>query len=127
MEDEKTRTLLVYGRTEFRITIPADAKITFGPFAPPTRGGYEMAQGRAAGTLRIYDKSKERCIACFSPVSGFRDLAMNYEEKIAVEEGASVWKSDAEGYRREDKVSRKSRWIEPAALMGPNDEEEVPF
>jgi hypothetical protein len=109
---EETRQLLVFGEKTFKITVPANAKITFGPFAPPTRADMDYrSSSRAVGTLRIYDKSKERIIACFTPVSGFRDLALEYAEQVAVEEGASIWKSDQDGYTREDKVTRAKKWV----------------
>jgi hypothetical protein len=47
-------------------------------------------------------------------VQGFRDLTMEYAEEIAVEEGATIWKSDAEGYVREDKIQQSREWVEPS-------------
>ncbi len=106
------RTLLVDGDRTFRITVPDDAKITFGPFAPPT--GKESNYGaseRLRGTLRIYQGTKDNIIGCFSPVGSFRDLnSIDYSELVAKEEGAAIWKNDADGYQREEKQSVRHEW-----------------
>jgi hypothetical protein len=108
------RQLLVFGPKTFRITIPDEAKITFGPFSPPSRDtGNWVSSGKAEGTLRVYLKSKDNIIACFVGVRGFRDLSLEYEEQIAVEEGASIWKSDKDGYQREEKVKGSRQWVRP--------------
>jgi hypothetical protein len=115
------RQLLVFGARTFKIEIPDDAKITFGPWSPPTknRGGMYQEQGfNPTGTLRIYRGSKENIVALFAGVTGFRDLSLSYQEQVAKEEGATIWKDDDEGYVREDKFSRKKEWREiegPAA------------
>ena len=115
MSDE-TRELLVFGPKTFRIKIPADAKITFGPFSPPTSAGKDnwMASGRAVGTLRIYKGSKENIIGVFTDVQGFRDLSLDYMEEVVREEGATIWKSDEHGYMREEKTEATKTWVEPA-------------
>lgn len=127
MAEEGKRELLVFGDKTFKISVPVEAKITFGPFSPPTKGvGYGHGSDRAVGTLRVYDKVKDRIIACFTNVSGFRDLGLDYVEQVAVEEGASIWKSDEHGYMREEKVKGERKWVspEPPALSRG---EEVPF
>jgi hypothetical protein len=108
------RKLLVYGEKTFRITVPDDAKITFGPWAPPSKGprSYEDS-GRTMGTLRIYRGTKDNIIGCFSPVKGFRDLDLGYEEQVAVEEGSTIWKSDNDGYKREEQRRRQEKWVNP--------------
>jgi hypothetical protein len=107
-----SRTLLVEGEKTFKIDIPDDAKITFGPFAPPQSASkYGDSHERSRGTLRIYQGTKDNIIGCFSPVSSFREItAINYSEQVAKEEGAVIWKSDAEGYQREEKVKRATEW-----------------
>lgn len=117
-----SKELLVFGEKTFRIMVPDDAKITFGPFSPPQRsdrgGGYAGDPGRAIGTLRIYHKTKDNIIAVFSGVRGFRDLSMDYMEEVAKEEGATIWKSDRDGYSREEKLSRQREWVDPAKQLG---------
>lgn len=116
------KELLVFGEKTFKIKVPDDAKITFGPFSPPTKDRNDwMASGRALGTLRIYKGSKDNIIGVFSGVKGFRDLSMEYEEEVAREEGAIIWKSDKDGYKREEKVQRHSDWVEPVAAIGKGD------
>lgn len=122
---EEKRTLLVFGEKTFKIRVPMNAKITFGPFSPPPKGGYGAGRGIPVGTLRVYDKAQDRCIAVFSNITGYRDMSMEYEEEVAREEGAIIWKSDEKGYTREEKVSRQKEWVETPALPTPN--EEVPF
>lgn len=121
MASEDKRQLLVFGEKTFKIEIPADAKITFGPFSPPSGGHRDnwMASGKAEGTLRIYGKTKEHIIAVFAGVRGFRDLSLNYAEEVAREEGATIWKSDEEGYIREDKIARTREWVDTARELEP--------
>lgn len=122
-----TKQLLVFGEKTFKINVPDDVKITFGPFSPPTGAGREswMQSGRATGTLRIYKGSKENIIAVFTGVHGFRDLGLEYAEEVAREEGATIWKSDEHGYMREDKREGKREWVVPQ-LPSPS-EEDLPF
>lgn len=98
-----------------RIKVPDDAKITFGPWSPPNQKGYGYDP---KGTLRIYKGTKDNILACFSNVVGFRDVSVDYEEQIAKEEGATMWKSDQNGYFREDRIDRKTEWVNPQLSTG---------
>ena len=116
------RQLLVFGEKTFKITVPDDAKITFGPWSPPrtNKNGYEMNDNSARrGTLRIYTGSEKtgNVLAVFSGVLGFRDLTLGYAEEVAKEEGATIWKDDEKGYQREESVKRSKEWVEPVTPM----------
>jgi len=117
------RELLVFGEKTFKIKVPNEAKITFGPWSPPSSSAksvsYDRSDKAMSGTLRIYETAKTGAsvLAVFSGVSGYRDLSMGYAEEIAKEEGATLWKSDEHGYQREEKVSASREWIEPQ--LGP--------
>lgn len=112
------RQLLIQGEKNFKITVPDEAKITFGPWSPPKMGkvspyGDGSFNSQRGGTLRIYVGSEKNIIACFSGVYSFRDLSMGYAEEVAREEGDVIWKSDEHGYQRESKVKSTKEWIEP--------------
>lgn len=111
-----TRQILVFADKDFRITIPDDATLTFGPWSPPTKDSRFNGEESRRGTLRIYEgNSKTKILGVFSGVKSFRDMSVvEYEEKIAVEEGATMWKSDQNGYRREEKVQRQEHWASEA-------------
>jgi hypothetical protein len=112
-----SKQLLVFGERTFKITVPEGAKITFGPWSPPNKKGHWDTEEKR-GTLRIYKGTKDNIIACFSGVTGFRDLSMQYAEEVAKEEGATIWKDDEKGYMREDKVKREKAWVaDPMALL----------
>lgn len=116
-----TKQLLVFGESTFKITVPENAKITFGPWSPPTKGNnFGGDRESMKGTLRVYQGTKDNIIACFSGVTGFRDLSMQYAEQIAKEEGAILWKDDKDGYQREEKVQRKQEWVEAPLLAAPD-------
>lgn len=109
------KTLLVFGEKTFKITVPANSKITFGPWSPYTKKtGYavDMSERALSGTIRIYDASKN-VIAVFSGVTGYRDVSLDYTEQVAREEGAVIWKSDQNGYEREDKRTMAKEWVTP--------------
>jgi len=113
------RQLLVFGEKTFKIEIPDDAKVTFGPWSPPAKRKNEYNPDnlyKPTGTLRVYrgeGQKENNILACFSDVIGFRDLALGYAEQVAKEEGATIWKDDQEGYVRENKVSIKKEWTVP--------------
>ena len=116
------RKLLVFGEKTFKISIPEDAKITFGPWSPPNataKVDYSRSERALSGTLRVYENAKAGAsvLAVFSGVSGYRDLSLSYAEEVAVEEGARIWKSDQHGYQREEKVSSKRQWVDSSALL----------
>jgi len=115
------KELLVFGTKTFKITVPDDSRVTFGPWSPPTGSEKYATSDRAlVGTLRVYQgtpKSSENVIAVFSQVTGFRDLSLEYAEEVAKEEGATIWKSDKNGYEREEKVSRKKEWVVPVVPL----------
>lgn len=125
-----SRTLLVLGEKNFKLTVPDDARITFGPFSPPTgsstKPNYGVDNDRLKGTLRIYQgktKTTENIIGVFTNVRGFRDLSvLDYEEEVAREEGAVIWKSDKDGYKREEKVKRATKFVDPLLPQFTEDE-----
>jgi len=114
-----SRQLLITFRDDkkSRITIPDDAKVTFAPWSPPNKDGFVRNTEQLAGTLRIYQGSKENIVACFSQVESFRDLSLGYAEQVAREEGATIWKDDEKGYVREHKVSVQKQWTDPAHTL----------
>lgn len=111
------RVLLIVGEKTFKVGIPEDAMVTFGPWAPPKKGdemtAFESRTSMRGGTLRVYKSGRKDCIlACFSGVASFRDLSeIDYSELIAREEGAVVWKNDERGYEREDKTKSTRAWV----------------
>jgi hypothetical protein len=132
-----SREVLVFGNKKFKIVIPDTAKLTFGPFSPPTSEskGYRQESDRR-GTLRVYDGSEKNILAVFAGVDGFRDVRLGYMEEIAKEEGATIWKNDQNGYVREEKVSSQREWVVPTIPALPagqveeielTDNDELPF
>lgn len=107
---EDTRTLLVTETNgkQFKITIPADYKVTFGK-QPGSSGRtpYEPAEP----SLRIYENdSKQR--ACFVGIRSFRDLSLPVTRLVISEDGTSRWSSDGDGNTEQTKkVNRKLREV----------------
>lgn len=97
-----TRTLLVVdAQGKFKITIPADYKVTFGGF---NQGG-KYPDGTAA--LRIYEaENKQR--ACFKGVFAFFDTSLPIEREVIQENGTATWVKGPDGYEKSEKVSRKA-------------------
>lgn len=117
MAPEAEKTILVTrdNGEEFRITVPENSTMTFGPWSPP-KGENRYGDRALSGTLRVYRGAKQsanQILAVFSGVASFRDVgAVNYAEKVAVEEGATLWKSDQNGYERSEKVQRQDYWTD---------------
>ena len=119
------KRLLVFGEKTFRITVPDGCRVTSGPWSPPSNKGYSSDRAMA-GTLRIYrgSQSAGNIIAVFSGVTGFREDSLDYEEQVAKEEGAAIWKSDRNGYKREGSRKVEYEWTDPAKqLIAPAGEE----
>ena len=115
----KTLLCTTTDQKQFKVTVPDESTITFGPFSPPTKNGY--SDGSAKGTIRVYQgSSKTNIIACFSGIISFRDLSLGYSEQIAKEEGAVIWKDDKDGYVREEKLNIKKDWIVDTSLIEGN-------
>ena len=111
-----TRTLLVEGKKTLRVKIPDDARVTFGPFSPPTADTKYGGEKALVGTLRVYDgkgaAAKQSILAVFTDVRGFRDLeSIEYEEQVATEEVRTVWKSDQNGYTSEVNGTTEKNWV----------------
>ena len=115
----KPRTLLIKGSEgEFKVTIPAGARVTFGPTIPfePKGGGF---QERVRGySLRVYETAKnDSLIAVFANVESFRDITMPHAKLIVREAGKSMWKSDETGYETTTSVDRKRGFVDSARLL----------
>lgn len=110
------RTLIVEGDEEFRVEIPDDARITFGPWSPPNKDGRHMYGDDAKrGTLRVYkNSSSDSVIFVRSGVTGFRDTAaVNFKKKVAQQVGATLWETDEGGYEKTEVVQNTTRWVDP--------------
>jgi hypothetical protein len=122
------KELLVFGEKTFKITIPDDSRITFGPWSPPSatkNTAWDAADRR--GTLRIYEgksKTSENIIAVFTGVTGFRDTTLDYSEQVLRLEGEAVWKSDERGYEQRTKGKTKRAWLDDTHLLRSGDDEE---
>jgi len=111
MSEEELRELTVFGEKTFKIKVSKDSKITFSPWSPGDKYGNS---GKNTGTLRIYEKGeKSTVLAMFSGVTSFRDTELDYMEQVTIEQGATVWHSDQNGYSREDKSSSERQWVDP--------------
>ena len=117
-----SRQILVLGEKEFRITVPDEARLTFGPWSPSSMKSADRYTTEKAltGTLRVYAGKTETSgvIGVFSGVTGYRDLSLiDYEEKTSIETGSVVWKSDKKGYYEEKKINRDEMWDDPIAEL----------
>lgn len=101
------KTLLVKDNTgEFKVEIPMECRITFGPNVPYQRKGGYMDQ-QAGYSLRVYASgSKDDLMAVFSNVVSFRDITIPVSKLVIREAGKSIWKSDEHGYTAEESVTR---------------------
>ena len=97
-----------------RVTVPDKARVVFGYITTTTT----MKLDRYARDLpfvrafQVFDED-ESLLACFTDTASFRDASINYAEEVVREEGASIWKSDNNGYEREEKLKKTKAWDEP--------------
>lgn len=111
------KTILVLADKKFKIEVPDDVKITFGPWSPGKKdksGAFDVSTNISnGGTLRVYDATGN-ILCCFAHVTSFRDLSLNYSEQVVVEEGATIWNNDQTGYKREHKQAARHEWVNEA-------------
>jgi hypothetical protein len=108
------RQILVLGEKKFKLSIPDDAELTFGPWSPPKNDERQAwAQDAKRGTLRVYTAKKKDILAVFSGVAGFRDLSIGYAEEALVQKGETIWHDDDQGYHRESKSHGEKKWTVP--------------
>ncbi|HSN67891.1 MAG TPA: hypothetical protein VLV48_01510 [Thermoanaerobaculia bacterium] len=123
---ETKRVLLVKDNDgEFKVEIPEDAKLTFGPAVPYARKpGYnpETPQGYA---LRLYRGTKENLIAVFNGVHWFRDVTLPVSRLVIREAGKSVWKSDESGYEVQSSVKRDAQWTPDVKRLNAKPEDDL--
>lgn len=125
MSEAKTKTLLVRdAEGEFKVDLPANAKLTFGPNVPFARGdGHVTSQHGYA--LRVYVESKENIIAVFTNVRWFRDITLPVFRKVLKEAGKTLWRSDEQGFKVEREVKREESFErEVVKLTDGNDDTE---
>jgi len=104
---EATKTLLVednHGR--FKVTIPGNAKVTFGPLVP-SGGKFSDCQEL---TLRIYETQNQQ-LAAFVGVRWFRDTSLPVERRVVSEVGEESWERDEDGERHSVKVKRNKKFV----------------
>jgi len=104
MADERT-LLIETVREKFKVTIPADWKVTFGKQLGAVRdydGGRE---------LRIYEAdTKQR--ACFTGVQSFRDLSIPLVRIITSENGVEEWEDNGlDSYSHKSTRERSTREV----------------
>lgn len=115
----KGRTLLVteQGGTEFKITIPAGGRVTFGPTVPYAAKAQQFGSSQG-WSLRVYESAAATSlIACFSGVAAFRDVDIPHARAIVKESGKTLWKSDETGYEVTESVQREQSFIDSAKLL----------
>lgn len=104
-------TLLVKDHvSEFKVTLPPGARVTFGPTIPYQQkpGNFREDKGYS---LRVYaTKANDSLIAVFAGVEWFRDITMPLHRLIVREAGKTVWRSDETGYKVEEEVSKTREW-----------------
>ena len=99
------RTLQVRdNKGTFRVTIPAEWKVTFGAFQQGKFGG----EGSA---LRIYEaENKQR--ACFVGVHSFFDTSLEIKREVVLESGETSWQDGPDGSESHRKVKRTKAEID---------------
>lgn len=103
--DDEVRTYQITTNSErFRVTVPSDWKVTFGPVAPGVRGSGDLA-------LRFWEQeNKQRAI--FRNVVSFRDLSIPFSREVISKSGSSAWESSEEGSSNFESVKVTKDWSE---------------
>ena len=116
-----TRTYeIVTDAGTFRMEIPEEWKVTYGPvFQGGKYGGGENA-------LRVYEaESKQRAI--FTGVRSFRDLSIPVKRLLVSEKGSNKWEADRNGRRSKSNVEYERKWVDASDDIPGTDAESESF
>jgi hypothetical protein len=95
---------IVSAEGRFRMDIPEDWKVTYGPVSP---GG---KYGGGSNALRVYESdTKQRAI--FIDVTSFRDLSIPVQRLLIKEEGSETWAVDRNSRRRSSTTNIQRKWV----------------
>lgn len=108
----ETKTLLVRDVDGiFKVAVPADAKVTFGPVTPKEHSEVDGGRcGRSNLCLRIY-QSDEKQLAAFTRVIAFRDMSLKVERLVIKEEGTKTWTQDEDGFTSAISVKQSKKFV----------------
>lgn len=107
------------GLTTFRVTVPDSARLTFGPWSPPSavsaKRGWEESDKR--GTLRVYEGAgTAKILAVFTGVRTFRDTSIKMAEQVIREGSSAIWRDD------DGAITQEGRGFTPAQAVAVNQE-----
>ena len=96
---------------DFRVEVPGESKITFGPAIPMSSKGTRMhlPEGSQVYALRVYKGPTERAglLAVFPGITGFRDLGLVKVHRPARAEGGEMGWVEDQDWRMGQEVSKK--------------------
>jgi hypothetical protein len=102
--DTDTRTYeIVQSHERFRIDVPANWKVTFGPLAPGSKygGGY---------ALRLYEsETKQRAV--FVDVTSFRDLSIPYRKYVKNTKARDAFDKNSQGEVSSSIREHSDEWV----------------
>lgn len=102
-----SRTILVEGEETYRVTVPDNARFTFGPWSPPSgaeaKSSSRWSEESKRGTLRVYEGAgTTKILAVFTGVRSFRDIStIGYSKQVLRESGPTIWQNDDGSISRE--------------------------
>lgn len=117
------RTIQVEGDETYRVTIPDDARLTFGPWSPPPsaeskRGGGGWSDESKRGTLRVYKGAgTTNILAVFTGVRTFRDVStISYTKQVLREGTSAIWQNDDGSITREGQGFQEKDYVAAPAI-----------
>lgn len=98
---------------EFKIEIPDDSFLTFGPNAPYATKGEKQGYGtpkQEGWSLRVYsDKGKTNLFACLTNVKWFRETTVSMSRVVEKVVSSTVYKNDDGSYETTEQVVRSKQ------------------
>lgn len=107
----KTVIVIPNSTKTFRVQLRDDSTCGFEWLKTWVDGAKTTAYDRAQLLFVIRDAAGNM-LASFENIRSFRDSTINYAEEIINEGGTVVWKSDNNGYEREEKVQKTRSWMD---------------
>lgn len=104
------------GGKQLKMTVPTEAKVTFGPAFRDSKS--KEYSGDREYALRVYEGATEKTplLLCLTGVRSVRNTDVEFLELVISESGKKLWKTDKGGYKVEEAVKRDEKWIDTKAL-----------
>ncbi len=109
MKTETKQLIITTSRRVYRVEIPCEAKVTFGPVVPAS-GKRSYGEDGGGTALRIYN-GKENQMAVFRDVVSFFDTSLPIDELVVEIDGKTEFSKGKDHEWEKSESNRIEKWV----------------